>query len=85
MSDDDDWACEARRYYFNICGKYGVQVQNLLKKIAGYDIAMICPLHGPILNENLGYHLGLYQTWSSYGVETEGVTTIGNAALKAIA
>ena len=72
-ADDDDWACEARRYYFNICGKYGVQVQNLLKKLAGCDIAMICPLHGPILNENLGYHLGLYQTWSSYGVETEGV------------
>ena len=72
-SDDDDWACEARRYYFNICGKYGVQVQNLLKKIAGCDITMICPLHGPILNENLGYHLGLYQTWSSYGVETEGI------------
>ena len=72
-SDDDDWACEARRYYFNICGKYGVQVQNLLKKLAGADIAMICPLHGPILNENLGYYLGLYQTWSSYGVETPGV------------
>ena len=72
-SDDDDWACEARRYYFNICGKYGVQVQNLLKKLAGTDIAMICPLHGPILNENLGYYLGLYQTWSSYGVETPGV------------
>ncbi len=72
-ADDDDWACEARRYYFNICGKYGVQVQNLLKKLAGCDIAMICPLHGPILNENLGYHLGLYQTWSSYGVETEGI------------
>ena len=72
-SDDDDWACEARRYYFNICGKYGVQVQNLLKKVAGVDISMICPLHGPILNENLGYYLDLYQTWSSYGVETEGV------------
>ncbi|MBR1539287.1 MAG: FprA family A-type flavoprotein [Bacteroidales bacterium] len=72
-SDDDDWACEARRYYFNICGKYGVQVQNLLKKLAGADIAMICPLHGPVLNENLGYYLGLYQTWSSYGVETEGI------------
>ena len=72
-SDDDDWACEARRYYFNICGKYGVQVQNLLKKLAGVEIAMICPLHGPILNENLDYYLGLYQTWSSYGVETEGV------------
>jgi len=73
VSDDDDWACEARRYYFNICGKYGVQVQALLKKLTGTDIAMICPLHGPILNENLPYHLGLYQTWSSYGVETEGV------------
>ena len=73
VSDDDDWACEARRYYFNICGKYGVQVQNLLKKVAGLDIAMICPLHGPILNENLGYHVGLYNIWSSYGVETEGV------------
>ena len=72
-ADDDDWACEARRYYFNICGKYGVQVQNLLKKVAGLDIALICPLHGPILNENLPYHLGLYQTWSSYGVETEGI------------
>ena len=72
-SDDDDWACEARRYYFNICGKYGVQVQNLLKKLAGVETAMICPLHGPILNENLGYYLGLYQTWSSYGVETPGV------------
>ena len=73
VSEDDDWACEARRYYFNICGKYGVQVQALLKKLAGVDIALICPLHGPILNENLGYHLGLYQTWSSYGVETEGI------------
>ncbi|MBR0500209.1 MAG: FprA family A-type flavoprotein [Bacteroidales bacterium] len=73
VSEDDDWACEARRYYFNICGKYGVQVQNLLKKLSGCDIAMICPLHGPVLNENLGYHLDLYQTWSSYGVETEGV------------
>ena len=72
-SDDDDWGCEARRYYFNICGKYGVQVQNLLKKLAGIETAMICPLHGPILNENLGYYLGLYQTWSSYGVETPGV------------
>ena len=72
-SDYDDWVGEARRYYFNICGKYGVQVQNLLKKLADTDIAMICPLHGPILNENLGYYLGLYQTWSSYGVETEGI------------
>jgi flavorubredoxin len=72
-SDDDDWACEARRYYFNICGKYGIQVQNLLKKLAGTEISLICPLHGPILNENLSYYLGLYQTWSSYGVETEGI------------
>ena len=72
-SDDDDWACEARRYYFNICGKYGVQVQNLLKKLSGVEISTICPLHGPVLNENLGYYLGLYQTWSSYGVETPGV------------
>lgn len=72
-SDYDDWVGEARRYYFNICGKYGVQVQNLLKKLADTDIAMICPLHGPILNENLGYYLGLYQTWSSYGAETEGI------------
>ena len=76
VSEDDDWACEARRYYFNICGKYGVQVQNLLKKLSGCDIAMICPLHGPVLNENLGYHLDLYQTWSSYGVETEGVFVV---------
>jgi len=73
VSDDDDWACEARRYYFNICGKYGVQVQNLLKKVAACDVAMICPLHGPIINENLAYHVGLYNTWSSYGVETEGI------------
>ncbi len=72
-ADDDDWACEARRYYFNICGKYGIQVQNLLKKLAGTEISLICPLHGPILNENLSYYLGLYQTWSSYGVETEGI------------
>lgn len=73
VSEDDDWACEARRYYFNICGKYGVQVQALLKKLAGVEIETICPLHGPVLNENLDYHLGLYQTWSSYGVETEGI------------
>ena len=72
-TDDDDWACEARRYYFNICGKYGVQVQNLLKKLAGAEIAMICPLHGPILNGDLTEYLELYRTWSSYGVETEGV------------
>ncbi len=71
---DEEWACEARRYYFGIVGKFGVQVQNLLKKAASVDIQMICPLHGPILKENLGYYLGLYQTWSSYSVESEGVT-----------
>ncbi len=69
-----DWACEARRYYFGIVGKYGVQAQNLLKKAATLDIAKILPLHGPLLTENLGYYLGLYNTWSSYGVESEGVT-----------
>ena len=71
--EDDDWACEARRYYFNICGKYGGPVQTLLKKLAGLDVAVIAPLHGPVLRENLGYYLGLYDTWSRYGVETEGV------------
>ena len=71
---DEEWACEARRYYFGIVGKFGVQVQNLLKKAASVDIQMICPLHGPILKENLGYYLGLYQTWSSYSVESEGIT-----------
>ncbi len=70
---DGDWACEARRYYFGIVGKYGVQVQNLLKKAAELDIEQICPLHGPVLSENLGYYLDLYNTWSSYGVESEGV------------
>ncbi len=70
---EEDWACEARRYYIGIVGKYGVQVQNLLKKAAGLDIQTICPLHGPILKENLGYYLDLYNTWSSYSVETEGV------------
>lgn len=69
-----DWACEARRYYFGIVGKYGVQAQNLLKKAAALDIAKILPLHGPVLTENLGYYLDLYNTWSSYGVESEGVT-----------
>ncbi len=69
-----DWACEARRYYFGIVGKYGVQAQNLLKKAAALDIAKILPLHGPVLTENLGYYLGLYNTWSSYGIESEGVT-----------
>lgn len=68
-----DWACEARRYYFGIVGKYGAQVQALLKKAAALDIERICPLHGPVLNENLGYYIGLYNTWSSYGVESEGV------------
>ena len=71
--EDDDWACEARRYYFNICGKYGGPVQALLKKAAGLDIACICPLHGPVLRKDLAYYLDLYNTWSSYGVETEGV------------
>ena len=70
---EEDWACEARRYYIGIVGKYGAQVQALLKKAAGLDIAIICPLHGPVLSENLGYYLGLYQTWSSYQPEDEGV------------
>lgn len=71
--EDEDWAQEARRYYINIVGKYGVQVQALLKKAAALDIAMICPLHGPVLKENLGYYIGLYDTWSSYRPETDGV------------
>ena len=70
---DEDWACEARRYYFGIVGKYGTQVQALLKKAEALDIQTICPLHGPVLTENLGYYLGLYNTWSSYGVESDGV------------
>ena len=70
---DEDWACEARRYYIGIVGKYGPQVQALLKKAAGLDIAIICPLHGPVLTENLGYYLNLYDIWSSYKVESEGV------------
>lgn len=69
-----DWACEARRYYFGIVGKFGVQAQNLLKKAAALDIEKILPLHGPLLTENLGYYLDLYNTWSSYGIESEGVT-----------
>ena len=69
---EEDWACEARRYYFGIVGKYGVQVQAVLKKLGGLDIQTICPLHGPILTENLGYYLNLYNIWSSYGVESEG-------------
>ena len=71
--DPDGWACEARRYYFNICGKYGVQVQALLKKLANVEIKKICPLHGPVLEENLDYYLNLYNTWSSYQPEEEGV------------
>ncbi len=70
---EEDWACEARRYYFGIVGKYGGQVQALLKKVGGLDIETICPLHGPVLEENLGYYIGLYDVWSSYGVESEGV------------
>ena len=70
---EEDWADEARRYYIGIVGKYGKQVQNLLKKAAGLDIQIICPLHGPVLTENLGYYLNLYNTWSSYSVETEGI------------
>ena len=70
---EDEWTDEARRYYFNIVGKYGAQVQALLKKAAGLDIAMICPLHGPVLKEDLGRHIGLYDTWSKYEPETEGV------------
>ncbi len=70
---EEDWACEARRYYIGIVGKYGAQVQALLKKAAGLDIQTICPLHGPILSENLGYYLGLYNTWSSYESESEGI------------
>ena len=70
---EEDWACEARRYYIGIVGKYGAQVQALLKKAAGLDIEIICPLHGPVLTENLGYYIGLYNTWSSYCPETEGV------------
>ena len=72
LNVEEDWACEARRYYFGIVGKYGVQVQAVLKKAAGLDIQRICPLHGPILTENLGYYLNLYNIWSSYGVESEG-------------
>ena len=73
LDADEDWACEARRYYFNIVGKYGAQVQALLKKAATLDIQTICPLHGPILKENLGYYIGKYMTWSSYEPEDDGV------------
>ena len=70
---EEDWACEARRYYIGIVGKYGAQTQALLKKAAGLDISIICPLHGPVLTENLGYYLNLYDIWSGYKVESEGV------------
>lgn len=73
LDADEDWACEARRYYVGIVGKYGAQVQNVLKKAAELDIHTICPLHGPVLNENLDYYLNLYNIWSSYGVESEGI------------
>ena len=73
LDTEEDWACEARRYYIGIVGKYGVQVQSLLKKASTLDISMICPLHGPILNDNLGYYLNLYNTWSSYQPEDKGV------------
>lgn len=72
-TEDEDWDCEARRYYINICGKFGLQVQALLKKLSGLEISTICPLHGPILDKNLGYYINLYDTWSSYRPETEGV------------
>ena len=70
---DEEWACEARRYYFGIVGKYGAQAKKLLEKAAGLDIQIICPLHGPVLSEDLGYYLDLYNTWTSYGVESEGI------------
>ncbi len=73
LDAEEDWACEARRYYFGIVGKYGVQVQNLLKKLSGLEMQTICPLHGPVLSENLDYYLNLYDIWSSYGVESDGV------------
>jgi flavorubredoxin len=73
LDADEDWACEARRYYFNIVGRYGMQVQMLLKKAAALDISIICPLHGPVLMENLGYYIDKYQTWSTYTPEDEGI------------
>ncbi len=76
---EEDWACEARRYYIGIVGKYGAQVQALLKKAAALDIAVICPLHGPVLTENLGYYINLYDIWSSYRVESEGVVIAYNS------
>ncbi len=88
LDAEEDWACEARRYYFNIVGKYGAQVQAVLKKLAGVDVSVICPLHGPILTENLSYYLDLYHTWSSYKPESEGVfvayaSVYGNTAAAA--
>lgn len=73
LDAEEDWACEARRYYVGIVGKYGAQVQTVLKKLATLDIETICPLHGPVLNDNLGYYINLYNTWSSYDVESDGV------------
>ena len=73
LDHEEDWACEARRYYFGIVGKYGLQVQNLLKKVGNFDLETICPLHGPMLTENLNYYLNLYDIWSSYQSETDGV------------
>jgi len=88
-ADKDDWACEARRYYFGIVGKFGVQVQSVLKKAAALDIEVICPLHGPVLSENLSYYLGLYDTWSQYKPEKDGVaiaycTVYGNTKRAAL-
>ncbi len=76
LDAEEDWACEARRYYIGIVGKYGAQVQTVLKKAAALDIQAICPLHGPVLSENLSYYLGLYDVWSSYTPETDGVALI---------
>ena len=89
LDTDEDWISEARRYYINIVGKYGAQVQGLLKKAAGLDIAMICPLHGPVLKDNLGYYIDKYNTWSSYEPEEEGVLVAyasihGNTAKAAV-
>ena len=89
LPTDEDWACEARRYYFGIVGKYGAQVQKLLEKAKTLDIKTICALHGPVLTENLDYYLGLYDTWSKYGVESEGVliayTSVYGNTKKAVA
>lgn len=79
LDTEEDWTCEARRYYFNIVGKYGMQVQALLKKVAGLDVQMICPLHGPILKENLGYYINKYDIWSSYKPEEEGILVAYNS------